>query len=91
MAGHRSSETCGHSFKEEARLRGVHADSTGSWTTHHVWGFFLRFYLLIHDRLRERGRDIDRRRSRLSAGSPMRDSIPGSWDYDLSQRQTLNY
>ena len=25
-----------------------------------------------------------------SARSPMRDSIPGSWDRDLSQRQTLN-
>ena len=48
------------------------------------------FYLFIHERHRERGRNIGRGRSRLPAGSPMRDSIPGPRDHDLSQRQTLN-
>ena len=38
----------------------------------------------------KRARDIGRRRSRLLAGSPMWDSIPGPWDYNLSQRQMLN-
>ena len=39
----------------------------------------------------ERGRDIGTGRSRLPAGSLMWDSIPGPWDHDLSQRETLNY
>ena len=52
--------------------------------------FFLRFYLLIHESRRERGRDTGKGRSRLSAGSPMQDSIPGPRDDALS-RQTLNH
>ena len=52
--------------------------------------FFLRFYLFIHVRHTERGRDIGRGRSRLHAGSSMQDSIPGLQDHDLSWRQTLN-
>ena len=41
--------------------------------------FFLRFiYFFIHERHRERGRDIGRRVSRLLAGSPMWDSILNS-------------
>ena len=39
----------------------------------------------------ERGRDIDRGRSRLPAGSPMWDSIPETWDHALSQWQMLNH
>ena len=39
--------------------------------------FLLRFYLLIHERHRDRGRDIGRGRSRLHAGSRMQDPIPG--------------
>ena len=35
----------------------------------------------------ERGRDTGRGRSRLHAGSPMRDSIPGPQDHALGQRQ----
>ena len=35
----------------------------------------------------ERGKDTSRGRSRLHAGSPMRDSIPGFQDHTLSQRQ----
>ena len=40
---------------------------------------------------RERGRDIDRGRSRLTVGSLMQDSILGSKDHYLSQKQMLNY
>ena len=39
---------------------------------------FLRFYLCIHERHGERGRDIGRGRSRFPVGNPMWDSIPGS-------------
>ena len=39
--------------------------------------FFLIFYLFIHGRHRERGRDTGRGRSRLHAGSPTWDSILG--------------
>ena len=38
---------------------------------------FLIFYLFIHERHTERGRDTDRGRSRLPAGSPMWDLILG--------------
>ena len=53
--------------------------------------FFLRFYLFIHGRHKERGGDTDRGRSRLPTGSPMWNSILGPRDHDLSQRQTLNH
>ena len=36
-----------------------------------------------HERHRERGRDIGRGRSRLHAGSPMWDLIPGLQDHAL--------
>ena len=39
--------------------------------------FLKIFYLFIHERPTERGRDTGRGRSRLPAGSPMWDSIPG--------------
>ena len=53
--------------------------------------FFLkRFYLFMHDRHTERGRDIGRGKSRLPVESPMWDSIPGPQGHDLSQRQMLN-
>ena len=39
--------------------------------------FFLRFYLFIHKRHREREADTGRGRRRLHAESLMRDSIPG--------------
>ena len=38
----------------------------------------------MRDTKRERGRDIDRGRSRPHAGSPMWDLIPGLWDHALS-------
>ena len=52
--------------------------------------FLKRFYLFIHERHTERGRDTGRGRSRLHAGSPMQDSIPGPRDHALSQRQMLS-
>ena len=52
---------------------------------------FLRFYLCIHERHTERGRDRNRGKGRLPAGTLMWDSIPGLWDHGLSQRQMLNH
>ena len=54
--------------------------------------FFFFFFkiLFIYDRHRERGRDTGRGRSRLHAGSPMCDPIPGPQDHSLGQRQALN-
>ena len=54
----------------------VYPDNSGQMDCRGLF-FFLRFYLLIHERHTERGRDTGRGRSRLAAGSPMRDSIPG--------------
>ena len=51
---------------------------------------FLKNFI-IHERHGERGKDIGRGRSRLPAGSLMWDSIPGPWDHDLHQKQTLNH
>ena len=45
----------------------------------------------MRDRERERGRDTGKGRSRLHAGSPMQDSIPGLQDHVLDQRQVLNH
>ena len=52
--------------------------------------FFLRFYLFIHKRHTERGKDTGRGRSRLHAGIPLWDSIPGLQGHALGQRQALN-
>ena len=51
---------------------------------------FLRFYLFIPERHRERGKDIGRGRSRLLEGNLMQVLIPGPRDHALSWRQTLN-
>ena len=51
---------------------------------------FFNFYLFMIVTQRERGRDIGRGRSRLHAGSPMWDSIPGLQDRALGQRQAPN-
>ena len=52
--------------------------------------YFLKKFI-VTQRERERGRDTSRGRSRLHAGSPMWDSIPGVRDHSLSQRQMLNH
>ena len=54
--------------------------------------FFFKF-LFIYDSHteRERGRDTGRGRSRLHAGSPTWDSIPGLQDRALGQRQAPNH
>ena len=44
-----------------------------AWQTSLSLFFFLRFYLFIHEKHREGGRDIGRGRSRVHAGSPMWD------------------
>ena len=54
---------------------------------------FLKIYLFIYDRHRERerGRDTGGGRSRLHAGSLTRDSILGLQDRALGQRQARNH
>ena len=51
--------------------------------------FLKKCILFIHERHRET--DIGRGGSRLLAGSPMRDSIPGPQDHTLSLKQMLNH
>ena len=46
--------------------------------------------MIVTERERERGRDTGRGRSRLHAGCPMWDSIPGLQDHTLDGRQVLN-
>ena len=47
--------------------------------------FFSKDFIYLFMRHTERGRDTDRGRSRLHAGSLTRDSIPGLQDHALSQ------
>ena len=47
-------------------------------------------YLFMRDTRERESRDTGRERSRLLAGSPMWDWIPGPRDHALSQRQMLN-
>ena len=47
--------------------------------------------MIVTERERERGRDTGRGRSRLLAGSPMWDLIPGPQDHTLSWKQMLNH
>ena len=52
--------------------------------------FFKDFiYLFMRDRETERGTDVGRGRSRLHAGSPTWDSVPGLQDQALGRRQVL--
>ena len=44
---------------------------------------FIYLFMRDTERERERGRDTGRERSRLHAGSPMWDSIPGLQDHAL--------
>ena len=52
---------------------------------------FKRYYLFIHERHRERGRDTGRGRTRLPAGNLMQDWIPGPRGHTQSRRQMLNH
>ena len=66
------------------------------WGQAHCGLFFFKkyfIYLFMTDTQtgRERGRDTGRGRSRLHAGSLMRNSIPGLQDHALGQRQALNH
>ena len=54
-------------------------------------GLFKIFYLFIHEKHTEGGRDIGRGRSRLTVGSPMWYWIRGPWDHDRSQRPMFNH
>ena len=56
-----------------------------------VFILFFEDFIYLFMRDTERGRDTVRGRSRLSAGGPMQDLIPGPRDHDLSPRQTLNH
>ena len=55
-------------------------------TFFHFSFFFLRFYLFIHERHTDRGRDIGRGRSRLMQGAQCETRSQDS-DHDLSQSQ----
>ena len=46
---------------------------------------FLKEFIYLFIRDRERGRDIGRGRSRVPVGNPMKDSIPGPQDHDWSE------
>jgi len=55
--------------------------------------FFLRFYLFDRDTVREgtqAGGAGEAEAGFPLSREPMRGSIPGPWDHDLSRRQTLN-
>ena len=52
--------------------------------------FFLRFYLFIHQRHIEKGRDIGRGGGRLPVGLDA-GLDPWTWDHTLSWRQILNH
>ena len=56
-----------------------------------VFILFFEDFIYLFMRDTERGRDTVRGRSRLSAGGPMQDLIPGPRDHDLSPRQMLNH
>ena len=62
------------------------------------WEFLITLRLFFYDFIKDTQRDSVRdrqrhrqRRSRLPAGRPMGDSIPGPQDHALSQRQMLNH
>ena len=63
------------------------------WHSTKVCAFFFFKTLFIDwwETQRERGRDRSRGRSRLLAGSPTWDSLPGLRGHALNQRQTLNH
>jgi len=60
----------------------------------YVWFFFLRFYLFIWERMRDREHEREEgqreKQTPRWAGSLMWDSIPGLRNHDLSRGQLLN-
>ena len=72
----------------DAYKQGLTLDVLRAWRD-----FFFKDFIYLFMRDTERTRDIGRGRSRLPAGTGnlMQDLIPGPWDHDLSQRQTLNH
>ena len=60
----------------------IDADNTFD-NIQYLFFFKILYYFFMKD-TEKRGRDIGRRRSRLPAGSPMWDFIPGPRDHDLS-------
>ena len=52
--------------------------------------FFKILFIDWWETHKERGKDIDRGRSRLFAESPVLDLIPEPWDHPMSWRQMLN-
>ena len=55
------------------------------------WFFFFKDFIYLFMRERERGGDTGRGRSRLHAGSPTWDSIPGLQDHALEPTAALNH
>ena len=74
----------GLGYRDEARVK---VNTTDSYDGVLLYLIFLRFYLFIHERHRESGRDIDREVG--SPQSPMWDSIPGPGPRP-EPRQVLN-
>ena len=69
--------------KKNFVLRRHNIEASNNIAHKYIKLFLKRFYLFIHQRQRERGRDTGRGRSRLYSGSPMWDSIPGLQDQIL--------
>ena len=68
----------------------------GSWVWAHLgcrdyFFFFKRFYLFIHERHRERGRDIGRGRSRLQLDTGLDPRTLGSWSKPKADTQALSH
>ena len=74
-----------------SHLRLLQADSSSvlSFVILTLFKFFLRFYLFIHETQREAETQVEGKAGSL-LGSPTRDSIPGTRDHALSQRQALH-
>ena len=69
---------------------GLDPRTPGSRPELNHWATHVTFLKIVFMYDPERGRDTGRGRSRLPAGSPMRDSIPCPQDQALGRRQTLH-
>ena len=80
------------SIGEKAALLGISNNNRKLISSANVFLFLKYFiYLSMHKRCRERGRDTGRGRSRLHAGSSMRNSIPGSQPELKADAQPLSH